>query len=1134
MSTLVFPSEEALQLALTSGFIPFETQAAPARYRRTAEGALHVTPDVAPGRAALQQLASLGVKVAKAEAAGKAVLQRLASLGARNAKSGAEEAATGKASLQQRASPGAKGAKPDAGEPTPVLCWAELVSPRRVPVDAAPTGPVLFLPAAREALLPLAGEMLRLGCDRQEVLFASGDGEASHRALLRAMAPPYFTLTGALDHTGGLRAFVPAVPGQHSVWVELGYTHPLARTLQPAPRTLLLITGTGPWLTAPDGPWTDLYQVTDLRLPEPAEDWEPQPAPGRLSVPLRLTRAARTEPASLWVLRENAVAQVESLVHTLPEALLSQLRFAVAGPPESPCIVLRARPGRERPPELGLTGMGYAPLPQLADLFLPCDGLLEPPVRRDRLRALLAPERDTVTWLHPTGGGAFRAERLPESAFHPLDTWVDYVVDTGAAALTPWVRGATFDFEAFEAEQGEWVSLGKQKAEKAPAEDDAESRSSRRRRNAPTEPAAPARPTQVMPVRAAPASGPRLAPLTATQLSAAEEELAKVEKSFLALDAPADSAERRELWVRMAELNGQLGNRRDAGLCWTRALWEAAGPEAADLASRWAEADGAASAAELLSRTEPSGDDVRALASALTRTVLVPGETAPGDVPSLQRWLDRHDASLDVRSLWLARASLDRLAGGDPLGLARAGDRLLTMLQRGLSLARDVPRFLRAGTNSVQAPRLVAQLEAMLERFERTTRRRSSVEAPPALTQAYVHFVFACGLARLGQADRARALAATAAGALDTQEPIHGFLARAYGARVQQALEGLPPETPLPPDIASELNALSTFQRYKVDRLRQASALLEPSERLDPARAFGRGARDLRGEEFAALRDVKDAGKVAAELDRLTVRAVAVGLPAPERQRLVGGVLDTLPRLSPASALPLFDRLLLALETLPGEVQGQLLGDALTLMALFGRADRATELAARLRKVLVALPPESPAWAQGLLGMSLRALRRVGLSRQAAELVEAARGLLTRPKTPLPAQLGVAAGLAMLGHTPEAVTVFDRAFDSLAAAKGALPERLALTRSLAGALAYAPVDVALPGLARLSEGLPAVTDSYNTNSHFCLSVVELADALVVGHVEVGQGTGERARSWLDEDEFLVRRRIHRELEERTT
>ncbi|MFP2961071.1 hypothetical protein ACLEPN_25485 [Myxococcus sp. 1LA] len=1090
MSMLVFTSEEALHLALTSGLVPAEVQAAPARYHRTPDGALHVLPEAKLSEEALARLASLGVQVTRTR----------------------------------------------AKEATPVLCWAELVRARRVPLESAPTGPVLFLPPNAEALLPLAGEMLRLGCDRQEVCFAQTAKGHEPRALLRAVAPPYFTLTSALDTSGPLRAFVPAVPGQHTVWVEVGYTHPLARTLQAPAGTLLLIRGDAPWMTAPDGPWTDMYQHTDLRLPAPSEDWTPAPTPGRLTVPLRLTRAARTEPASLWVLRENALAQVESLVHTLPEPLLAQLRFAVTGPPETPCIVLRARAGRERPPELGLSGMAYAPLPQLADLFLPCDGLLEPPVRRDRLRALLVPQADTVTWLHPTGGGGFRAERLPESAFHPLDTWVDYVVDANADALEPWVRSASFDFAAFEVAEGEWQSAAR--AAQSDEAEDKSPKSTRRSRRAVTTPAeAPASPPPIVAVRVAqPApTGVRLAPLTPAQANAVEEELTSLEKSFLALEVPADSPQRQELWTRMAELNVRLGRKRDASLCWTRALWSASDTEAAELARRWAdsETEGGASPAERMAATTPTGDDVRGIASSLVRAVRDPNAPAPVDVASVQRWMDRHDAELDVRSLWLTRTALDTLAGGDALGLARAGDRLLEMLQRGLSLARDVPRFLRGGTDSVHVPRVVSQLEALLERFENTPRRRSSIEAAPALTLAYVRYVFAVGLARLGQADRARALTSEAASAVDATEVVHGFLSRAYGARVAQALEGQPPETPLPADIAAELNALGTFQRYKVDRLRQASALLEPSERLDPARAFGRGARDLRGEEFAALRDLKDPAQVTAQMESLTGRATDVTQPVAERQRLIGGLLDTLPRVAPARALPLLDRLVSSMDALPGEAQAVLLGDALTLAALFGRADYAMKLAARLSKVLTALAPTSPAWGQGILGVSLRGLRRVGLSREAAELVDAAQERLTGPKTPLTARLGVAAGLSMQGRTAEAVDVFDAAFESLGAAKGGLPERLALMRSLASALAHAPVELALPGLARISEGLPNVTDSYNTNSHFCLSVVELADALVQGHVEVAQGTGERARSWLDEDEFLVRRRIHRELEERT-
>lgn len=1082
MTTLVFPSEEALRLALTSGLMPSEVQAAPARFHRTAEGALLVTSEATLVRAQLKALLELGVR--------------------------------------------SEGHEPVPA--SPVSCWAEVIAARRLEDAETPVGPVLFLPEDEGTLLPLAGEMLRLGCDRQELCLA--EGRAERRALLRAVAPPYFTLTRALERTGQLRAFVPAVPGQHSVWVELGYTHPLARTLRPAAGSLLLIPGEGPWLHAPDGPWLDLYQLVDLQLPEPGVDWAPRTAPGRLAVPLRLARATRSEPASLWVLRENAVAQVEALVNTLPEALLAQLRFAVAGPPESPCVVLRARPGREQPPELGLSGTAYAPLPQLPNLYLPCESLLEPPLRRDRLRALLAPEPDMVVWLHPTGQGAFRTEHLPDSAFHPLEEWVEYVIDTAATALEPWVRGATFDFAAFEAASGTWQEEPSAPATKEPPEPEEPRRSRRSERgSAPAEPVEPPAPEVIRAPRAAAAA--RLAPLSAAQVSAAEQELAELERAFLALEAPADAPERQHLWIQMAELNGRLGRKRDASLCWTRVLWEASGAEAASIATHWADAEslGMPPRSVLLRRPAPTADEVRAIASQVVEAALVPGE--PLDMPTLQRWLDRHDESLDVRSLWLTRSALARLVGGDPLGLARAGDRLLSLLHRGLSLARDVPAFLRGGMDAALASRLRNQLEALLQRFERAPRKRSAIEAAPALTHAYVCFVFAYGLARLGHADQARSLATAATAAVDVKDPIHGFLTRAYGARVAQALEGQPPEAPLPAEIAAELNALGTFNRYKVDRLRQASAILEPSERLDPTRAYGRGARDLRGEEFAALRDLRDTAQVAAALEQLTGRATSPLTPVPERQRLAEGLLDSLPRLPPARALPLLSKLAPALEGLPTEAHALLLSDALTVASHFGRADHVTALAGRLRTVLAGLAPEAEAWSHGTLGACLLSLRRVGLLREAEALIKPGLQLLGRSsKAPLPAQLGVAAGLAMLGRMTEASPVFERATKALASFKGGMPERLSLTRSIASAVAHAPLDDALPALAGLSEQLPVITDSYNTNTHFCLSVVELADALVLGHVSAAQGATERVRHWLDEDELLVRRRVHQELE----
>jgi hypothetical protein len=117
-----------------------------------------------------------------------------------------------------------------------------------------------------------------------------------------------------------------------------------------------------------------------------------------------------------------------------------------------------------------------------------------------------------------------------------------------------------------------------------------------------------------------------------------------------------------------------------------------------------------------------------------------------------------------------------------------------------------------------------------------------------------------------------------------------------------------------------------------------------------------------------------------------------------------------------------------------------------------------------------------------------------------------------------------------------AAPAFDEALALLLAPSGAsgareilMPDRLQLTRALAAAFSQAPLDNALAGVGRLSEQLPIITDKYNTNSHFCLSVVAFMESLVLGYANEDLALGELGRQWLDEDELLVRRRIHRDL-----
>jgi hypothetical protein len=79
------------------------------------------------------------------------------------------------------------------------------------------------------------------------------------------------------------------------------------------------------------------------------------------------------------------------------------------------------------------------------------------------------------------------------------------------------------------------------------------------------------------------------------------------------------------------------------------------------------------------------------------------------------------------------------------------------------------------------------------------------------------------------------------------------------------------------------------------------------------------------------------------------------------------------------------------------------------------------------------------------------------------------------------------------------------------------------------ALSHASTEVALPGLLRLAQQLPWITDSLSTNSHFCSSLVDFADSLVIGHVGDDLTLNETTRRILDEDEYLVRRRVHRDI-----
>jgi hypothetical protein len=1090
---LAFRDDEALRVVIMSGLAPADVQARGAQVARDAKGTLYVAPDATLSPAALKALSQAGVQV--------------------------------DATL------------PDGARA--VSCWAEAVTLTRAPVTQTPSLVLLTSPD-REGIINLAAELLRLGCERQELIVTP------HGGVLRCVDPPTYTIVRAIDRERGLRGYAPDPHGQETVWTELGHKHPLAGRLKATKDHLLLVAHDG-WRNIEDDGWKNLDAALDLGVGGGSVEHAATSLGARRKVELRFAPGRRDAP-SLWVIRRGGTAAIDKLLEYLPEEVVTRLTFAAAGRNASMlsvpgmriddiaegAIIIRARTGRHGPPDLSLDAEEYAPLVHMPDVYAPAGAIVEPPLRRERLRSILGIEQGQVVWLAPTNQrgpgepirGPFRVERILDSAFAPLSEWADYVIHASAPQLVPWQRAVVFDFAPFVSTGLEWAS---ERPKEQPERQDENDRPDRKKGKA-----AKGRPAPVATVTA-PTPPPPVpkTPKKDIDMSAREEvsidaELAALEAEFVALDAPADAPERLELLERLGRSYARLNRRRDAGLCFARAVWEATGKDANDRMDAWLAADLGKSdpskaLGHLLDNKQPSNDDVRLVAAIAAR-----GDAVKKESHRVVRWLDDHDAELDARTLWLARAGLAKLAGGDTLGLATARDRILARLAGGLPVERELPSFLRFAGRSgalgnASGEHLSKALNALADKIGSTRRKPSPVEAPKHLTTAYVSFQLAHGYARIGQHQRARTLVTEARQALAAvaADHVHAYLMAAFTARVEQAIQGLPPETPLPDP--PQLAALDRVARYKVDRLREASRILEPLERPDAIGAFSKRQHDSRGPEFAALRAIADPSARAKEISRLV--DVATSSNESEMARLLDGVFDVLLELPENGAVPILARAWPQVAKLPDARHAVLYGEALVVAGHFGRTELVPQLLELLGEAVKAVPGTELA---RVLDQSLRALRRIGLRREIAELLADVENALDAGNSNIHARLALAAGLAYLGETTRALPILEQARKALNEPM-TLTQRLDLTRALAQAYAQAPIGDALAAIADLSGQLRDITDSFGTNSHYCLSVLHFVESLVLGIASDDLALGEAGRRFVEDDEHLIRRRLHRDL-----
>lgn len=1129
-----FPSLEAFRQAVSSAQVPPEVSAAPAEVAFDPEGRPSVRSVAGiPPRGMQNALKKLGVRQAKEHYA-EAVLA--------------------------------------------VDCWPQVLPVAKLGAtpEVTPNTAVLFdMPAAE--MPTVVTEMLRLGNDRQSFRIVTPTRGKGERALLRVIGPPYYTLLRAIDKStqpgASVAAYVEKAP---RVWVELGYDHPLAAQLRPADGQVYLLRPERDWTVVEDGPFQDVYEVLDFKLPSATVEWQESQLKGKLSVPLRLVPGNAADGPELWVLTEEAVDQLDALVRDADERLMARLSFAVAREDGQTTIVLRTRPSKLSPPVLPLAkATGFKPYWKLPNLFLPVGKRLMPTLRRDAVRKLLADDPGQVVWLMPTDGGKFTPEVLPDEAFRPLQDWIDYVIDHEHEPLRAWVQATHFDFDGFICRDDQ------PDKPKAPPPDKGRKgkRGDRDDLGDDLDLAAPTPKGQKRKAQAGPADEADFAaPVELAPPSELKAKLRELEKEFEALDGPLDSPERQALWPQLAHYRGLVGDVSEAAICWTNAFWERPEVPAAG-AWAWLRAEDRDARkvptaeewdAALSAKGSPSPNEVRAFAARVVHACHqdpVP-ESFLSRLPKVRDYLERHEGSLGVRAAWLAWWHLARAGGGqaDVLGLARVRDRLLQrLLELGLNKERDLPYFLRvAGEQNSDRMRLVRERAVRVHKLVDAWHAGEDVK----VNKPYVDLMFAFGLAKLGEATAARDLMKAAGdrlleatGAKGQPDPAHAFLFKAFAWRIENALQGKPHAGPLPADLMARLEKIDEGRgttlgwSYPINRLREQSWILEPEERLDPYAPWKKHGNDLQ-KALADLAHIKDPARLEE-----AVKKLARAHPAADARLLVfAEAVPLAPRVGEEFAVQLIhqtpavldaaNRVTGASEYLASlrEKQTQLLERSLFLAAHYDRAELVQVLFGRfLDYVKGRTGPEMYDAINKIARECLRSLRKLGLKdeidrflKQMMDLVVQGRSLPQLRMSAgaawpdvLGALLHLAEGWLFFGDFKTARPFLDEArqtiFDNARAGKDKGLKPLVLTklvRTYVAALGQGPVDEALDRIEELFRKMEKLANGFTTSPYFSRLHLNVVEEVVRSLVSDNMALGDQARRWLDDDEYLVRRRIH--------
>jgi hypothetical protein len=264
------------------------------------------------------------------------------------------------------------------------------------------------------------------------------------------------------------------------------------------------------------------------------------------------------------------------------------------------------------------------------------------------------------------------------------------------------------------------------------------------------------------------------------------------------------------------------------------------------------------------------------------------------------------------------------------------------------------------------------------------------------------------------------------------------------------------------------------------------------------------------------------------------------------RVRVVAAGLELGPRLGEVLASEVVAESLTLLDDTEQILdQALLLERGLFISGHFGQTETVTTFVGRIHDLLEAQAEasvETIQQLQSLLAQSFTGMRRLGMRDNISHLLDQMAGLVRNAQTRmsgsknagdqaelLRTMLQVASGWFFFGHVENAWPVLDEVREQLFSAKLIPIQQTKLACAYAETLGQTPVQEAMPRFVELFKRLRNVKDSFTTNTHFALSHIDFVEAVLLAMVSDDFAMNETGRHWLDDDEFLIRRRIHQDV-----